>query len=199
MQTYSHLLITALAGDRLEKQGIAVSKKAFLFGAVLPDLPLFALTAGFVIQNRILAPQDIPNSELFGAVYDAYFFHHPLWIVSHNLFHAPLFLLALAVLGGVAARYNQRWGRPLLWLAIACGLHTMLDIFTHHNDGPLIFFPFDWQTRFAAPVSYWDPRYGARVFAPVEHLLDVAIVGYLLVMWLRQRSVRRANLSSSQL
>jgi membrane-bound metal-dependent hydrolase YbcI (DUF457 family) len=199
MQTYSHLLITALAGDRLEKQGVSISKKVFLFGAILPDIALIVLTIGFVIQNRVLAPQEIPNSQLFGDVYDAYFFYHPVWIVSHNFFHAPLILVALAALGAWGASRNHRWGWPLFWLAVACALHTVIDIFTHRNDGPLLFFPFDWQTRFAAPVSYWDPRYGGRVFAPLEHLLDVVIVGYLTLTWWQRRTARRVNLSSSQL
>ena len=197
MQTYSHLLITALAGDRLEKRGITLSKRAFLFGAVLPDLPLIGLTMWFFIYYRWVAPQEFTESHLFGELYDAYFFQNPIWIVGHNFFHAPLILAALIGVGYWGARRGARWGAPLLWLAVACLLHTVIDVFTHRNDGPLILFPFDWQTRYAAPVSYWDPRYGARVFAPIEHLLDIAIVGYLIWGWLRRRSALRPDLSSS--
>ena len=198
MQTYSHLLVTALAGDRLEKRGIALNKRAFLFGAVLPDLPLIALTLWFFVYHRLIAPQDYTNSQLFGEVYDAYFFRNPVWIIGHNFFHAPLILAVLIGVGYWGAQRGARWGSPLLWLATACLLHSVIDIFTHRNDGPLLLFPFDWQTRYMGPVSYWDPRYGARVFAPVEHLLNVAIIGYLVWSWLKRRSSLKAVPSSSQ-
>lgn len=191
MQTYSHLLITAIAGDRLEKRGVAVSKKALLIGAVLPDLALITLTVGFVVYYRAIAPHTYPDATLFGEVYDEYFFHHPLWVISHNFFHAPLILVVLMGIGYWGAQRGARWGRWLFWLASACALHTAIDIFTHRHDGPLLFFPFDWQTRYAAPVSYWDVRYGARLFAPLEHLLDVVIIGYLAWTWW-QRRVRTA-------
>ena len=78
----------------------------------------------------------------------------------------------------------------MVWLMVGCGLHTVVDIFTHHNDGPLLLFPFDWRTRFSAPISYWDVRYGARVVAPLEHAMDVAIIVYLLWTWLDARRTR---------
>lgn len=61
-----------------------------------------------------------------------------------------------------------------------------MDVLTHHDDGPLILFPFDWSTRFASPVSYWDRRYHGAVFARLELVLDVALVGYLVVPWVRK-------------
>ncbi|MFO7632691.1 MAG: hypothetical protein R6W76_09140 [Caldilinea sp.] len=99
MQTYSHLLITALAGNRLENRGVSISKRTFLLGAVLPDLALIVLSVGFVVYYRFLAPQDYTNNQ---------------------------------------------------------------------------------------------------VFTPFEHLLDLAIIGYLAWGWLRRRCPQKTNLSSSQ-
>lgn len=197
MQTYSHLLITALAGDRLEKRGIFLSKRAFLFGAVLPDLPLIVLTLWFFAYYRWVAPQEYTNSQLFGEIYDAYFFLNPIWIVGHNFFHAPIILVILAGVGYWGARRSARWGSPVLWLAVACLLHSAIDIFTHRNDGPLLLFPFDWQIRYAAPISYWDFRYGAWIFAPIEHVLDILIIVYLIWEWRRQRNSLRTTSTSS--
>lgn len=190
MQTYSHLLMTAFAGDRLKKRNVPVSTKALLLGSVLPDLALFALTAWFIVYYRFMAPQVLPDDSVFGTLYDELFFHNPIWIVGHNFFHAPFILAALGVVGYVGARQGWRWGWPLVWLMVGCGLHTVVDIFTHHNDGPLLLFPFDWQMRFSAPISYWDVRHGARVVAPLEHAMDVAIIVYLLWTWLSARRTR---------
>ncbi len=90
MQTYSHLLITALAGDRLKKRGVALHTKAFLVGSFLPDLPLIVLSIGFFISSRWLSPQPLMEQQLFGELYDYYFFHDPLWNVGHNTIHEPL-------------------------------------------------------------------------------------------------------------
>ncbi|HRW48505.1 MAG: metal-dependent hydrolase [Caldilinea sp.] len=182
--------MTAFAGDRLKKRNVPVSTKALLLGSVLPDLALFALTAWFIVYYRFMAPQGLPDDSVFGTLYDQLFFHNPIWIVGHNFFHAPLILAALGVAGYVGARQGRRWGWPLVWLMVGCGLHTVVDIFTHHNDGPLLLFPFDWQTRFAAPISYWDVRHGARVVAPLEHAMDIAIIVYLLWTWLAARRTR---------
>jgi hypothetical protein len=72
----------------------------------------------------------------------------------------------------------------------ASALHTAIDIPLHYDDGPLLFFPFDWQTRFYSPVSYWDPnRYGVP-FAIFEHLLLLGMLIYLAVQWWRQRRAK---------
>ena len=56
----------------------------------------------------------------------------------------------------------------------------MLDILTHVDDGPVLFFPFEWQLRFISPVSYWDPRYHGRIFGFFEHTLDAVLLLALL-------------------
>lgn len=70
-------------------------------------------------------------------------------------------------------------------------MHTMLDIPTHHNDGPLILFPLEWSVRFYSPVSYWDPRYFGREFALFELLLNLTLLGYLFGPGLWRRLRRR--------
>ena len=182
MQTYSHLLITAVLRDQLIKRDIAQPGRAFLVGSVLPDVPLLLLTIGYMAVR-----QSGPAGELFGASYDQLYFHNPWWIAGHNLFHAPLLLLVYGLIGYWGWQRGRRWGPVLFWLAAGCGLHALIDIFTHVTDGPVLFFPLNWTYRFRAPVSYWDPAYGGRIFAPVEHLLDLILVLYLLLNLRRGR------------
>jgi hypothetical protein len=76
------------------------------------------------------------------------------------------------------------------WFALGCGPHSFIDILTRRNDGPLLFFPFNWTYRFPVPVSYWYPAYGGRTFAVLEGTLDVVIIAYfatLALTWARRR------------
>ncbi len=184
MMTQSHLLITGLLGHRLRRSGRRLRFGAFLLGSVLPDVPLILLTLGYVAWHR-WGPALPAGERLFGASYDALYFGNPLWLLATSLFHAPLLIAALAW-GG------RRWRRPsLVWLAAGCGLHTLLDVFTHHDDGPLLLFPLDWHYRFRAPISYWHPQYGGALFSRLELLLDLAIATYLLaVAWVARRRRR---------
>ncbi len=75
----------------------------------------------------------------------------------------------------------------LLWFCAAALLHTLIDIPTHADDGPLLLFSFDWRLRIRSPVSYWDPNYHGRTFAAFEAALDLLLLGYLLVAWLGPR------------
>ncbi|MCA9936149.1 MAG: metal-dependent hydrolase [Ardenticatenaceae bacterium] len=183
MQTYSHFLLTKVLQVRLKKRD--ASGTTLLLGSVLPDLPLFLLTIGYMVNRRWLNPA--PAEGAFDAAYDMLYFNNPWWISLHSLLHAPLLILLYAGIGVVALRQGKRWGRPLLWFAIGCGLHSLIDIFTHVNDGPLLFFPLNWTYRFPAPVSYWDRRYGAQIFAPIEHAIDALILLWLGVRYFRKR------------
>jgi hypothetical protein len=186
MQTYSHLLITAALRRGLKQRATAVAGKAFLLGAVLPDAPLVLLTIGYAVYRQWFNPA-LLDEHIFGSTYDALYFENVWWLGLHNLLHAPLMGLLLAGAGYLALRRGRGWGRALLWFAAGCLLHGVIDIFTHVDDGPLLFFPLNWTYRFTAPVSYWDPRHGGLIFAPLEHLLDLAILVWLGRAYFKQR------------
>lgn len=189
MQTYSHLLITAVFNEKLKEKGVAVASKALLIGSIAPDVPLILITIGFIAYNQFITPIGV-GDRLFLENYDQNYFTNPYWIASHNLLHAPLLLLLYGSIGFWRMKKGDRWGRALFWFAIGCGLHAILDIFTHVHDGPVLFFPFNWTYRFAAPVSYWDPDHGGNIFLPLEHLLDAGILIYLFVKWRRRKAVK---------
>lgn len=196
MQTYSHLLVTAVLADQIRQKKAVAPGKAFLLGAVLPDIPLFFLTAGYFISRQLNSGAS--GEFLFGAAYDTLYFTNPWWIAGHNLFHAPLLIALYAGIGYLLLRQTTRpgwqpWGRALLWLAAGLGLHSLIDIWTHVLDGPALFFPLNWTYRFRAPISYWDPQYGGRIFGPLEHLLDLILLVYLGKRWRRERQQRRVT------
>lgn len=162
---------------------------AFLLGSVAPDIPLYLLSIGSAFYYRFIV--GLSAERTFRHMYDTMYFENPGWIAAHNLLHAPaLLLIALAVLW----RYYRTLGsaqRWLFWFLVACLFHSVVDIATHVDDGPVLFFPFDWTMRFHSPVSYWDRRYYGTQFAAFELALDLVLLVYLLGgriwRWIRRR------------
>ena len=112
------------------------------------------------------------------------FYNDPFWIICHNFLHSPTMLLML--IGGtlVAGRVWPAWARAsrwLRWFFISCLGHTLVDIVTHYDDGPLLFFPFNFTYRFQSPVSYWDPAHFGREFTVFEIVLDLALLAWLVI------------------
>ncbi|NEQ33717.1 MAG: hypothetical protein F6K04_22420 [Leptolyngbya sp. SIO4C5] len=176
MNTPSHFLMTAA----LEKGNprVPIVKSAFLLGSVAPDLPLWLLSIGGMIYYRYILGWSAGDA--FRYMFDELFFNHPLWIVAHNLLHSPLVLLiGLAIVWRSRRRINSR-SRWLFWFLLACLLHSGVDILTHVDDGPLLLFPLDWQTRFQSAVSYWDDRYYAQQFQIFEQTANLIFLLYLV-------------------
>lgn len=180
MQTYSHFLLTATLQKAIAPNNAAAAS-GLLAGSVAPDIPLGLLSLGYVVDRRYIRTH-LPDKTRCSPTYNWLYFNNPWWITTYNILHAPLPLLGLALLGVLLCR---RW---LLWFTLGCGLHTAVDIVTHADDGPVLLFPFDWQTRFLSPLSYWDPQHGGRTFSLIEHLLDVVLIIYLIV---RRASAKR--------
>ncbi len=188
MNTPSHLIINAALSKALHR--VPMQRSAFLFGAVMPDIPFFLLTIGGFIYYRFIQGQEV--SVIMAYMFNQLYFHDPLWISAHNLLHSPtLLLLGLAALWRFRDRSDSRlrWG---FWFLAGCLVHTALDIPTHVNDGPLLFFPFEWTLRFTSPVSYWDDTYFGREFAIFEMALNGVLLLYLFapMLW---RLMRRES------
>ncbi|NJR39912.1 MAG: hypothetical protein HC781_15180 [Leptolyngbyaceae cyanobacterium CSU_1_4] len=158
---------------------VPIVKSAFLWGSIAPDLALWGLSLGGIFYYHFILGWSIKQA--FALMFDHLYFHHPLWIVSHNLLHAPILLL----LGlGWAWRCSSREegseiSRWFLGFFLACLMHSGVDILTHVDDGPLIFFPLDWTTRFQSRVSYYDDRYYGREFSLFERSLNLFFLVYL--------------------
>ena len=77
-----------------------------------------------------------------------------------------------------------------MWLFAGCAVHSLIDMATHYDDGPLLFFPFAWAIRLHRPISYWDRRHYGSQFVVFEVGLDAALVAYLAWPSIRHRLTR---------
>lgn len=211
MQTYSHVIISAFLARRLRARrdangaytdsnsaidpsgrreadvhaaGDAPHRGAFLLGSVAPDMPLILLTIVYLASDLITETAGGSKVEhLF-----RYQFYHDPWVqTAHNLFHAPLLILLYGAIGYWAWRMGKGWGRFVLWFGAACLIHTLIDIPLHHDDGPLLLFPLDWESRFYSPISYWDPRRFGIPVSIAEHVLVLGLSIFLIRDWRRSR------------
>lgn len=160
MDTLSH----GLWGFIVKKPGRHTP--AFIFGAVLPDLPfiiggMYKLWQGAGITN--LHEQVIPMPGVF--------FWSSFW-------HSYLVLAAFyAMLHSVPLAASLSGG----WVT-----HLLLDILTHAGDASPLFWPIsDWRTL--SPISYWQPAFGGRWFA----VLNGVLLFWLLLRRLKSTLLRR--------
>ena len=186
MQTYSHALINATLAGPLKRAGWEFRDWAFVAGGVLPDVPFFLLTVLGGIYYTVSGGTPTGESPMI-YMHMTLYFTDPFWITAHNFFHAPLILGVIGLGGYLGMRSGNRWGAQLLWFAVGAGLHSLIDIFTHAGDGPVLLFPFHWSYRFSSPVSYWDPQHYGLIFAPLEHLADLMLAWMLVRDWRRRR------------
>ena len=174
----THLVINAAINKKYGKK-FKIIRSAFLWGSVVPDIPLFLLSIGYLIYLRFFTAQSVSIGMSYA--FEHLFFNDPLWIISHNFLHSPTLLVIFAIL--LWRSQDQSNIRRKQWLSFVFGaiIHTVVDILTHHDDGPLLFFPFDWQTRFYSPISYWDTRYYASQVFWVEVGINILLLGYLFL------------------
>ena len=184
MNTISHLIINAAIDKKFSSQ-VTIAKPEFLLGAIMPDIPLGLLNIGSYLYFGVILQQDTSN--LMDRVIHPAFFNNPWWIIAHNTLHAPILLLGAI---GILWQYHHKsktHGHWWLWFFLGSLLHTLIDILTHVTDGPLLLFPFEWQTRFRSSISYWDPAFFGREFLVFEIVLGLILVIYLFLPAIKQK------------
>lgn len=191
MNPPTHVLINAAFRKLAAPQ---IPARPFIIGGFVPDVPLTLLTAGMFVYTRfVLNGSDAQVRATMTQIFDDRYFNDPVWIAAHNVLHSPtLLLIELALLWG----FRERLGSPLrtmFYFLLGCLFHGIGDVLTHYNDGPVLFFPFDWHTRFYSPVSYWDPAHYGGQFAIFELALNLALLAYLIIPWLRRRRAANAR------
>lgn len=175
MNTPSHFLMTAALEKALPR--VPIAKSAFLLGSVAPDVALWLLSLGGMIYARLILGWSAGEAATW--MFDDLYFHNPFWIAAHNFLHAPLVLLTGLVIVWRKRRNIGSRSHWWFWFLIACSFHSIVDILTHADDGPLLLFPLDWTTRFNSPISYWDDRFYGREFQRFELGLDLLLLLYL--------------------
>jgi hypothetical protein len=172
----THLVISSALNKKYGHK-LGLLRSAFLWGAIAPDIPLILLTIGYMTYIRFFTSQSIMVG--MEHVFDNLFFNDPWWILSHNFLHSPTMLLLLGILFWRIREKKQ--GKWFLSFFFGNMIHSIIDILTHHDDGPLLFFPFEWQTRFYSPISYWDKaHYASQVFW-VEVGINILLLCYLFM------------------
>lgn len=187
MNTPSHFLINYSLGRFLrlrERHGVRMG--AVIWGSLAPDIMLYLLAAGMMIYGPRFRGWSIGYA--LDYAFDTLFFENIWWIALHNFLQAPLLLIAIIAVAGVVLR-SRRHARQTrgytiaLWVfifAISALVHTVLDILTHHDDGPLLLFPFNFTVRFVSPVSYWDFSHYGQIFVIFEVVVDALCIWYLI-------------------
>lgn len=189
MNTPSHWLMTVVIGKhwQADETREKIPKLALGLGSIAPDLALYFLSfGGIAYYGQVLGwPAQDVGQYLFKFLY----YHDPWWIGLHNFLHSPtMLLLLMATCLGLSKRWGWRpWLRWLAYFLAACMLHSAVDIVTHNDDGPVLFFPFEWHTRFSSPVSYWDSDHFGRPFAVFEIALNLFLIAYLVRHYFRQK------------
>jgi hypothetical protein len=193
MQTPSHFLLTALAAKGMTTHITPpLHVPALLIGSVLPDIPFTILTIAGEIWFRWFATLPVNDVSIMEYLHFDLFFRDPLWIIGHNMFHSLIIDGLLTAIGyWIWRTHTTRWALATFWLGTSMSAHTIIDIFTHSSDGPLFLFPFSWTYRFPSPVSYWEASNFGIYFMAFEWLLDIAIIGYFIVMWRRTGTFRK--------
>ena len=191
MMTQSHFLMTAALRRAMPQARMPAA--AVLLGSVAPDIPLTVLSfAGIAYYRGLLGwSLDAAADRMYGSLY----FHDPWWISAHSLLHSPVSLGMIALAASWALASRPEWKRFVLWFCAACLFHSLVDIVTHFDDGPVMFWPFNRSYRFSSPVSYWDPNHFGREFVRFELLLTVGLIGYLVFPWLYRVVVTRLGTS----
>ena len=189
MNTPSHLIMTAALQRALPHTKIVTS--AFLIGAIAPDLPLYLLSlVGIVYFHYGLGWSGADTAR---HMYSTLFYEDPVWIALHNALHSFVVIFAALLLAKFVAASRPRLSQWIYWFMAACLLHTVVDIFTHVDDGPVFLWPLSSHFRFYSAISYWDPKFYGRQFAIFELLFDLTLLSYLVLPWLRGRLARRSK------
>jgi len=139
---------------------------AVVAGSIAPDIPIMTAFTGISIWTYLTGDGG-STIAAFRAVYAS----DPLLVASHQLLHAPISLAALytaAVIAGQLSGRLGRWLRSFLYGAMG---HSLVDIFTHVDDGPLLLWPFEATVRFASPISHWDVSHCAALCVFVEAIV----------------------------
>ena len=168
MNTPAHIIFSLAAVGHVNAWSYPL---AIVAGALAPDLGMVVFYAWHRLQGT-------PES----AIWDTHYFD-PAWQNFFDLANS----IPLVVVGMLLCWWLGK--KALLLFFASMGVHCLLDLLVHHDDGHRHFFPLS-HWRFRSPVSYWDPQHHGALVGTAEFVLFV--VG---VIWL-WRQPKPADLSA---
>ena len=174
MKTPTHLLIgyglaALLPGSSRHKAGWV------MLGAGLPDFPLLLVGLSCLVQSGLFCAW--PGwADHFVVLMDGHYFGNPAFVTAHHLLHSPVSLLALGGAWYGARRYFAFSDMRVAWFLAGAASHSLVDIFTHAQDGILVFWPLDWRYRFDSGLHQWDMQ-GTGLWLLAIEMAFVAFYG----------------------
>lgn len=164
MNTQTHLL---LASGLLTRRGEKARNVAIVMGALLPDVPVFALFG-------IASAMGYTSQDVFG---DFYFRDD-----MRNLMGAFNSFFVAALIAATGWLFREKWwGWPMVFLAAAITVHAATDLPVHVDDGHRHFWPFS-SFVFNSPLSYWDNSHHGGIVSVVEAVLGIVCA---VILWRR--------------
>lgn len=191
MKTPTHGLLGYLVARTAGWTGL--NRRCAIIGAIIPDMPVILAGA----NSAALAVMEKCGFDFayFKAQMDQLYFTNSVLLFSHNFFHSPL---NLALLAGIAmAVLDTRYRPPVLAFLAGAASHSIADIFSHIDDGPLLFWPLNLQIRFTGPISHWEMGRGGFLMTLMEFCACLGAFIMTCAKWLDIRPMGKRARDSS--
>jgi len=153
-----------------------------MWGAVLPDAPLFA--AGLFSWLQTICEY---LGLSFVAHMDAFYFDSAGFIALHHLLHSPT-SLAMLLCFWLGLKHFERTDLRALWFLCGAASHSVVDVITHAEDGILVLWPLNWNYRFNSGLDQWNMQGAGFWLAAFEATFVVGYGGALLWKTVKPRT-----------
>lgn len=179
MKTTTHFALGLLVS---RFGGLSEARRRMLvLGAVAPDFCVIAVFGTVILMAALCGRW--PDSSLLQTFSSIYFGN--AWFASaHNILHSPLSLVLLT-LGSLLL--SEKYGNLARAFLTGCATHSLTDILTHRDDGPLLLWPLDWSFRYASALSHWDSAHFGTQFMIFEIGVTAALAVAIGVRYLSAR------------
>lgn len=164
MKSPTHFLIGHCCARALRWHGR--DARLLILGACLPDLPIILCWPAIGIFTVMTGGAF--DMARFRAIADGLYFSDSLFSGLHNLMHSPVSLGFLLLVAGIVFPASAVWRRAAVIVLAGAFSHSLVDIISHVEDGPLVFWPLENTIRISGPISHWNPAHGGIWVSGIE-------------------------------
>lgn len=164
MKSPTHFLIGHCCARALRWQGR--DARLLVLGACLPDLPIILCWPAIGLYTAMTGGAF--DMARFRSIADGLYFSDSLLSGLHNLMHSPVSLCFLLLVAGIVFPSNAVWRRAIVIVLAGALSHSLVDIVSHVEDGPLVLWPLENSIRIRGPVSHWNPAHGGIWVTAIE-------------------------------